>query len=207
MNTPILSPNPNTPEPELIQQVAKELLAYRVVLIPTDTVYGIALIVSSETHPKELAWIKERPEEKDIPLLVSSQKDLELYSSALPLYAMELAARHWPGALTLVVRASDAIPKNFVANNGSIALRMPAHNITLALLNAVQAPLACSSANLSGKAPASSLDELDFKLAERVALMVDGGSLKAGQASTVVSCLGDEPKVLRCGPITIENQV
>ena len=205
MNTTILSIHPVLPEPELIHQAAEALALGRILVIPTDTVYGIAQLVSSSTSPRELREIKERPEEKNIPLLVSSLSDLERFGSGLPVYAKELAAKYWPGALTMVVRAGDALPPQFAAEDGSVALRMPACNITLALLDAVQVPLVCSSANLSGKAPATSFEELDPLVAERVAMIIDGGSLTGGVASTVVSCLGEEPKVLRPGPVRLEN--
>jgi tRNA threonylcarbamoyl adenosine modification protein (Sua5/YciO/YrdC/YwlC family) len=201
--TPVLVSVADALETPLIQSAAEKLLAQDILVIPTDTVYGIAQIVSPATSPAGLMQIKQRPQEKNIPLLVSSIQDLERYGSNLPDYAKELAARHWPGALTLVVRASQEIPHSFVGEDGSVALRMPAHPVTLALLKAIKAPLACSSANLSGKAPATALSELDPLIAHRVALIIDGGSLSGGVASTVVSCLGDEPLVLRPGPVAL----
>jgi len=205
MNTPILSINPHSPEPELIRQAVEALERGEILVIPTDTVYGIAQLVSSTADPEELKKVKDRPGDKNTPLLVSSLSDLERYSNELPAFARELAARHWPGELTLVVPAGAAMPPQFVGEDGSIALRMPACNISLALLNAVEAPLACSSANISGKPPASSLEELDPVVAERVSLIIDGGSLAGGVASTVVCCMTGKPKVLRPGPVSIEN--
>ncbi|MCL2807343.1 MAG: L-threonylcarbamoyladenylate synthase [Coriobacteriia bacterium] len=203
MNTPVLAIDPTTPEPKLIGQAVHMLAQGEAVVVPTDTVYGIAQLVTPEASPELLKRVKERPEEKNIPLLIASVKDLERYGSELPSYAFEMAAKHWPGALTLVVRASEEIPKSFTAEDGSVALRVPAHAIALALLEAAKTPLACSSANLSGKAPARTFDELDPLVALRVALVVDGGSLTGGIASTVVSCLGEKPVVLRPGPIVI----
>ena len=205
MNTPILKINPAAPEPELIKQAARALTLGQILVIPTDTIYGIAQLVSPEADSEEIKIIKERPGEKSIPLLVSSLSDLERYGTGLPTYAKELAAQHWPGALTLVVRANDAMPPQFVADDGSVALRVPACDITLALLNAVKAPLACSSANISGKPPINSLEDLDPLLAERVSLIIDGANLAGGVASTVVCCLREQPKLLRPGPVTIEG--
>ncbi len=200
---PLLTLDPLAPDSKLIEEAAEELRAGHILVIPTDTVYGIAQIASDATRPENLRSVKQRPEEKSIPLLIANRHDLEHYSKELPSYARELAARHWPGALTLVVRASDRLPQQFVAEDDSIALRMPAHAIALALLEAVAAPLACSSANLSGKAPATDIKELDPQIAQRVSLIVDGGKLSGGVASTVVSCLGAEPCVLRPGPVVL----
>lgn len=204
-SAPVLAIHPTTPEPERIEQAVKELSAGRILVIPTDTVYGIAQLVTATAQPSALKEAKQRPEEKSIPLLVARVDDLVCYGSEVPSYAKKLAAEHWPGALTLVVRASKRLPRHFVAEDGSIALRMPADTITLALLKALPAPLACSSANLSGKAPATSLDELDPLIAKQVSLIIDGGSLSGGVASTVVSCLQADPRVLRPGPVTLEE--
>lgn len=200
---PILAINPVAPESEYIGQAASVLTGGDALILPTDTVYGIAVLVSDAIDPGLLFACKQRPREKSIPLLVSSQRDLSAFGSAVPDYAEELATLHWPGALTLVVRASEAVPEQFVAPDGSIALRMPANEIALDLLRAVGAPLATSSANLSGKPPALSAGELDPELARSVALIIDGGSLTGGVPSTVVSCLEGVPKVLRVGAVPL----
>jgi tRNA threonylcarbamoyl adenosine modification protein (Sua5/YciO/YrdC/YwlC family) len=202
----------------------------------------VGLLVSDTANPDLLFQGKQRPRDKSVPLLVASVDDLTCFGRDVPEYAEKLASRHWPGALTLVVQASAAVPEKFVATDGSIALRMPAHNIALALLKALGMPVACSSANLSGKAAARSVEQLDPELCRAAALVIDGGSLEesilssdlsstglksspnvelsssaqdslnrslsdgslgGGVASTVVSCLQVEPRVLRPGPITI----
>lgn len=190
---------------EPVARAAQELLGGGVIVIPTDTVYGIAQLASPNNSPDELKRIKERPEEKNIPLLVGSLEDLEACSVDLPNYARQLAARHWPGALTLVVKAAEKIPPAFRAADGSVGLRMPAHEFVLALIEAVGTPLVCSSANLSGAPAATSTDELSLVIASRVSLIIDGGQCPGGVASTVLSCLGEEPQVLRPGPIAIQG--
>ena len=202
-NTPILSIDTETPEPELIGQAVSVLAAGDMLIVPTDTVYGIGLLASDSAKPDRLFASKHRPAAKSIPLLVASTEDLQNYGCNLPAYARELASRHWPGALTLVIQASDKVPKQFVASDGSVALRMPDSTIILALLASAEAPIACSSANLSGNAPALSVFELDADLMDSADLIIDGGTLTGGAASAVVSCLQAEPQVLRPGPVTI----
>ncbi|MDR1088144.1 MAG: threonylcarbamoyl-AMP synthase [Coriobacteriales bacterium] len=203
MNTPLLIINPAAPEPERIVQAAEVLLAGQFVILPTDTVYGVGLLASDTASPDRLFEGKRRQRDKGIPLLVASADELARLGRDVPEHARKLASRHWPGALTLVVRASDEVPGEFVAADGSIALRMPANDIARALLKAVGMPVACSSANLSGLAPACSVQQLDPLLRAAAALVIDGGSLSGGVASTVVSCLEDEPRVLRPGPVAI----
>ena len=203
MTAPILRINPDVPETDLIRQAVDVLVAGKILILPTDTVYGIGLMVSVSTLPDAIFASKERPVDKSIPLLVAGLDSLTHYGLNLPDYALELAVEFWPGALTLVVQATEAVPGQFTSADGSVALRMPDHAITLALLEACRAPLACSSANLSGEAPAINIDELNDVLAQRVDLIIDGGALSGGVASTVVSCLQSEPQVLRPGPIEI----
>lgn len=201
--TPIITLDAEAPEVEPTRQAAKALAEGKVLILPTDTVYGVAVLASEKTQPETLNSLKGRPKEKGIALLIRGIDALEHYSKELPEYARLMAAYHWPGALTLVVRASKRVPPKFISVDGSVALRMPAHRITLNLLGVLDAPLACSSANLSGRNPAFSIEELDPVLAQRVDLIIDGGRVSYGKASTVVSCLGTEPVVLRQGPLAI----
>lgn len=202
LKTPVLKIDTACPEPELIKLAAQALRCGQILILPTDTVYGIGLLVSAEANPECLFSSKQRSADKNIPLLVSRPEDLSLFGQKVPDYAKNLATAHWPGALTLVVRASDKVPSQFVGADGSIALRMPAHNSTLALLEAAGAPLACSSANLSGEPPALCLEELNLELANAVDLIIDGGSI-CGTSSAVVSCLQKEPQILRHGSLKL----
>lgn len=201
----IIKINPTQPEPELVMQAVQALKKGEVAIFPTDTVYGLGIAASNESDPLTLARIKERPLDKSIPLLIESLEAFDFYSADVPAYAKELALEHWPGALTLVVKASKEVPQSFVASDGSVALRVPKHPLTLELLNMLQAPLATSSANLSGERPARSVAELEEALIARVFLVLDGGKLSGTAASTVVSCLHDKPLVLREGPIRVRG--
>jgi tRNA threonylcarbamoyl adenosine modification protein (Sua5/YciO/YrdC/YwlC family) len=176
------------------------------VVIPTDTVYGLALLVSDSTDPEILFKVKGRPAEKAIPWLVASQDDLLRYTSELPDWAWQMAGRHWPGALTLVARASAAAPPAFVAADGTLALRMPGHRLALELLSLAAAPLATTSANISGQPPVSLAADIDPLVLKQVAGLLVDPDERPGRAaipSTVVSCLGDHPVILRQGALGI----
>ena len=201
--TPVVSINPCKIEEEFVEQAASALKEGSIVIFPTDTVYGIGMLATPEVDPRVLFASKNRPENKNLPLLIANLKTFDLMSADTPQYAKELAMDHWPGPLTLVVKASDAVPEQLRAPDGSIALRIPAHDVTLALLKAAGTPIITSSANMSGEEPAHSVPELAEELKRSVDLIIDGGDLPGGAASTVVSCLEEEPHVLRPGPITL----
>jgi tRNA threonylcarbamoyl adenosine modification protein (Sua5/YciO/YrdC/YwlC family) len=199
------------PEPALIARAVAVLRRGEVVALPTDTVYGLGLPVVGGASPQPLFALKGRDAGKAIPWLVAGSQALEGYGEEVPTYALDLARRHWPGALTLVVRANATAPAAFVAADGSIALRAPAHPITRALIEALGVPLATTSANPQGGEPPSSLAALDERLAVRLALAIDGGPVLGAVGgdgptpgaipSTIVSCLEERPRVLREGAL------
>jgi tRNA threonylcarbamoyl adenosine modification protein (Sua5/YciO/YrdC/YwlC family) len=189
------------PEPALIARAAAVLRSGAPVAFPTDTVYGLGLPVVAGGSPAALFALKGRDAHKAIPWLVAGPQALKDYGEEVPAYALELARAHWPGALTLIVRASLAAPAAFVAPDGSIALRAPAHPIVAALIEALGTPLAATSANCQGGVPVASLSALDARLAARLALGIDGGPAPGAVPSTIVSCLGPRPRVLRDGAV------
>jgi L-threonylcarbamoyladenylate synthase len=193
--------NPRKPDSALIAQIVDTVRDGTPFVFPTDTVYGLGLAVATGGSPRTLFDLKGRDGDKAIAWLVGGAGALAAYGKDVPGYAFELARRHWPGACTLIVRASDAVPAAFKAPDGSIALRAPASPVALALIEALGAPLATTSANRQGCPPATSLEALDPQLAARLALAVDGGPTPGAVPSTVVSCLGEHPRILREGAL------
>ena len=174
-------------------------------VFPTDTVYGLGVAVGSCASPQQLFAIKRRDEGKPVAWLVGGVHDLDAYGKDIPAWARTAAKKHWPGALTLIVRASNAVPVAFQSAEGTIGLRMPNSDVALDLIRAVGTPLATTSANISG-APAPSCDaQLDAELLKQVDAVVRGIDCVGGEgvASTVVDCTGEHPVVLRQGSITI----
>ncbi|MDR3314974.1 MAG: threonylcarbamoyl-AMP synthase [Coriobacteriales bacterium] len=172
-----------------------------VAVFPTDTVYGLGVAVSEKTSPDAVFVLKNRDRGKTLPLLIGAGEQLQELGREVPEYAFALADQHWPGALTLVVKASSAVPRQFQSDAGTIAVRYPAHPATLALLEALGTPLAATSANRSGMPPALSVRALDPALVNGVVLVIDGGISPGGIPSTIVSCTGHEPVLLREGAI------
>ncbi|MCL2339981.1 MAG: L-threonylcarbamoyladenylate synthase [Actinomycetia bacterium] len=194
-----------------IGQIASLLEQGLPVAIPTDTVCGVAVAVNAVSDPGVLFRVKERPLEKAIPWLVGSLEDLATYSQNLPDWARRLAEAHWPGALTLVCPAAAGVPAAFLPADRTLALRMPDHPLVLQLIRRLGTPLACTSANISGAEPVSRIADLDPRLVERLAGLLDDRDWPAPPAaarpSTIISCLADQPTILRVGALDLSAEL
>jgi tRNA threonylcarbamoyl adenosine modification protein (Sua5/YciO/YrdC/YwlC family) len=195
----ILSIDPVHPQPVLITKAVAVLRRGLPAAFPTDTVYGLGIAVVANSSPESLFALKRRDATKTIPWLIADVRALDRYGKDVPTWAYEMVRAHWPGALTLVVRASSAVPSSFCAPDGTVALRAPAHPLVLALIEALGAPLATTSANLQGNQPATSCATLDPRLAKQLALVIDGGATPGVLPSTIISCLERQPRILREG--------
>jgi L-threonylcarbamoyladenylate synthase len=187
--------------PDEIRHAREELDAGNLVVIPTDTVYGIA---ARPDNPAAIAAVfaaKGRPSDKPLPILAATPSDLDRI--ALLGDVARRAARHWPGPLTLVVPRAPWFDRDLGGTpSQGVAVRVPACEVALELLRAT-GPLAVTSANLSGDRPATTLSEARAALGGKVRAYLDGG-VCAGRPSTVVSLVG-EIELLRAGPIPFEQ--
>ena len=179
-----------------IEQAAAALRRGSAAIFPTDTVFGLGVSVRDAASPRILFDLKKRDAGKPVAWLVGGEGDLAAYGSDVPGYAFSLARAFWPGPLTLIVRASDAVPRAFQSEAGTIGLRMPASDTALALIRAVGCPLATTSANRSGAPAPYRLESLDVLLALAVGTVVTDEGEKSGVASTVVDCTGDRPVIV-----------
>ena len=174
------------------------------VVFPTETVYGLGVSVEAAAGPDVLYDLKERDRGKPISWLVRGVGDLDRYGAHVPELARSLARAYWPGPLTLIVEAGDAVPKAFRSAAGTIGLRMPDNSTALELIEAAGCPLATTSANISGFQAPGAFAALDPALAARVGVVVpdDADDDKSGIASTVLDCTGSAPRILREGAVT-----
>ena len=189
--------------PEAIQQAAAVLQAGGTVAFPTDTVYGLAALASTDETIAKLFAIKERPQDRAIAVLLGQTSDLAKVTLNPSHAALSLAARFWPGPLTLVVPKHPHIPES-ISPRPTIGVRIPDHPVARALLQAT-GPLAVTSANLSGQANTCTAEEVLAQLAGRIDLVLDGGATPGGMPSTVVDMTGETPLILREGPIPKEQ--
>jgi L-threonylcarbamoyladenylate synthase len=186
-------------------QAVQLLKAGALVAFPTDTVYGVGAIVWNGPAVAQLYTAKLRPSGKAIPVLLADPSDLPMVASGLPRGFERLAAAFWPGALTLVVPKAPGIPDEVTGGGPSIAVRVPDHALARALIRAAGAPLATTSANLSGRPSPVTAQEVAAQLGDRIPLILDGGPCPGGVASTVVDLTGPEPAIVRAGPISLDQ--
>lgn len=181
------------------------LRAGKVIVFPTDTVYGVGAHGWNEAAIRQLFIVKERPLNKAIPYLIADRSDLETVSDKLPEVARKLADKFWPGGLTLIVPANRRVPRILTADQNSVAVRVPDNRTTLALIDSLGAPLAATSANISGEnAPATAQQALEH-LGGRVAMILDGGPTQGNVPSTVIDLTKMPPTVLREGVISFQE--
>jgi len=186
-----------------IAQASAALRSGLPALLATDTVYGLGVAVRYAETPQVLFTLKHRPPEKSVAWLVAGIEALDEFGQDVQPYAYELAKQHWPGALTLVVKASAAVPVPYASPEGTIGLRMPDSAVALQLMRECGSPLATSSANISGQPSVAFSTDIAPELLVKVPALVADDSPKSGIASTVIDCTGPEPVVLRQGAITL----
>jgi L-threonylcarbamoyladenylate synthase len=170
------------------------------VAFPTDTVYGVGALAFNGAAVGSIYIAKNRPVEKAIPVLIGALIDLAKVTLEVPAVAVQLAARFWPGPLTLVVSKHPDLPET-VSATATVGVRAPDHVVAQGLLLAA-GPMAVTSANLSGQPSPSTAQEVFGQLGGRIALIIDGGKTPGGVPSTVVDCSGMELQILREGPIS-----
>jgi L-threonylcarbamoyladenylate synthase len=173
------------------------------VAFPTDTVYGVGALAFDEKAIRSIYTAKGRPVQKAIPILIGGPEDLGKVTVDIPPIAAKLAARFWPGPLTLVVPKHPNLP-DVVSAGPTVGVRVPDHPVARGFLRAA-GPMAVTSANISGGNSPKTAEEVSRQLNGRIPLILDGGETPGGVPSTVVNCLGTEPVILREGPITLKD--
>ena len=173
----------------------------RLVVIPTDTVYGLAADAFEPDSVERLLTAKGRGREMPPPVLISSMTTVDALAVGLPEYARALIEEFWPGPLTIVARQQPSLRWDLGDTRGTVAVRMPDHELAREILERT-GPLAVSSANLSGRPPATTAAEAAEMLGEAVPLIVDAGPAPGIVPSTIVAVTGTRPKVLREGALS-----
>ena len=187
-------------DPTAIATAADLLRRGLPVVLPTDTVYGVGVLPFDAAAVDRLYAVKGRPAEKGIPILLGDVADVAHVAGIIPPAAAALMAHFWPGPLTLIVPRRPELPAN-LSPDDTIAVRVPDHAVTRALIRAAGGAVAATSANVSGQPPARAADEALLALGGRVAAVLDDGPSPGGVASTVVDCTVDPPVIRRVGPL------
>jgi L-threonylcarbamoyladenylate synthase len=193
----IVAAHGDPPPAAAIEQAAEALVAGDIVGVPTDTVYGLAADPFHTGASDRLFAVKRRPRSVELPVLVASEEQALSLAIAVPAPARRLMARYWPGALTVVLPRRPDLNADLGDDDATVGIRCPAHPVPRALCEKV-GPLATTSANRHGSAPATTATELAAAMGAGVDLILDAGVCD-GTPSTVVDCTGEEPRLLREG--------
>jgi L-threonylcarbamoyladenylate synthase len=176
----------------------------QLVALPTDTVYGVGADAFSARAVSRLLSAKGRGREMPPPVLVSAATTLDALAVGIPAYARELVKRLWPGPLTLVCKQQTSLQWDLGDTRGTVAVRMPDHEVALDLLGRT-GPLAVSSANRSGMPAATDADGVEEMLGDRLEVLLDGGPTKGDVPSTIVDVTGETGRLLRSGAVSLED--
>ena len=173
------------------------------VAFPTESFYGLGAAALDAAAVARVFDVKGRPEAKPVLVLVDSIRMVESLAAELPEGARALMARHWPGPLTIVLRAAAHVPDALTGGTGTIGVRLPGHPVAAALVEAAGFPVTAPSANPSGVAPPTTAAEVEAYFRGRVELILDAGRTAGGSGSTVADCTCWPPRVLRAGPVAV----
>jgi len=190
-------------EANALTQALEVLRAGGLVAFPTDTVYGVGALAFDGRAVESIYRAKDRPLEKAIPVLIGDAADLERIGTNIPESAHKLAARFWPGPLTILVPKRGDLPEA-VSATSTVGVRVPDHDVARALLRAT-GPMAVTSANISGAQSPVSAQEVYQQLGGRIRLIIDGGTAPGGVPSTLVDCTLPGLRIMREGPISLEE--
>ena len=203
----ILRVNPAQLNRAAVERAAAAIRGGEVVAIPTDTIYGLAADPFQREAVRRIFRLKGRPESKPILLLVASLRQVEQLASRLPEAFERIAARFWPGPLTVILPAAPAVPEWITAGTGTVAVRLPGSILVRELIRAARVPLTGTSANRSGRPAAESAAAVRREFPRGLAMILDAGPARCRAPSTLVDLTGAEPRVVREGAIPAADLV
>jgi tRNA threonylcarbamoyl adenosine modification protein (Sua5/YciO/YrdC/YwlC family) len=187
-----------------IEAAARAVQRGGLVVLPTDTVYGIGADAFDHAAVRALLDAKGRGREMPPPVLISAATTLAALATNISSYVDALTEAFWPGPLTLVCEQQPSLTWDLGETRGTVAVRMPDHEVALALLERT-GPLAVSSANLSGLPAATEAAAAEGMLGESVEVVLDGGPSPKGEASTILDVRASQPRLLRLGAVSVDE--
>ncbi len=200
--TRVIRVDPAAPDGAALGEAAAVLKHGGVVAFPTETFYGLGAAALDRRAVRRIFELKGRPETKPLLVLVDS---IAMAGTVAEVgdRARALAVRHWPGALTLVLRARPHVPEEVTAGTGTIGLRVSPHPVAQGLVRALGGPVTAPSANPSGLEPPTTAAGVLARFEGAVEMVLDGGPTPGGEPSTVLDLTVEPPRVLRQGVIRV----
>lgn len=205
VQTRIIPVEAGQPEEEAIETAARAILEGKLVAFPTETVYGLGANALDARAVRRIFEAKGRPAEDPLIVHLASVRELPRVVQNIPALAWELGEKFWPGALTLILPKAPQVPLEITAGLDTVAVRVPAHAVALALLRKCGVPIAAPSANRFGHTSPTTAQHVYDDLAGAVDLILDGGATRIGVESTVLDLTRQPPLILRPGGVTLEE--
>ncbi|RFA25358.1 threonylcarbamoyl-AMP synthase [Alkalilimnicola ehrlichii] len=193
-----MSAEPTVGQSEIDEAVARLRNGEQVVM-PTETVYGLAADAKNPMAVQGIFRLKGRPPSRPLIVHLATAAQLDDWARDIPAYARRLAEHFWPGPLTLVLKRAADVPDAVTGGQDTVALRVPQHPLALTLLDQFGGGLAAPSANRYGHISPTTADHVKGQFGAETPLILDGGPCHIGIESTIVSCLGQRPEILRPG--------
>ena len=189
----------------MIEEAGKLIKQGKIVIFPTETVYGIGTNGLDEKAVRKLYEVKQRPLNKPISLLVANMKMVNLIAKDITEKEYKIMKNFFPGPLTIILKKKDIVPDIVTAGQDTIGVRMPRGEIARKLVELSGVPIAAPSANISGEPSGTNLQEIMKNFEGKVDYCIDGGNSELGLASTIVQVIDEKPIILRQGSITLEQ--
>lgn len=189
------------PDPRVLGRAAAALKAGGLVAFPTETFYGLGAAAFDAGAVARIFALKGRPESRPLLVLVDSVAMVDRLAAGVPAVARDLMARHWPGALTLVFRATAAVPAAVTAGTETVGVRLSPHPVARGLVGALGGPVTAPSANPSGQPPPTTAAAVLDYFPEGLEVVLDAGPTAGGAPSTVLDVTVDPPRTIRPGAV------
>jgi len=202
LETAIWKINPVQPEPEIIERAAELIRESQLVAFPTETVYGLGAAAFDPEAAQKIFIAKGRPSQKPLLVHISNREQAASLVEDIPSAAWLLMDKFWPGPLSIILPARESVPAIVRGGGNSVGLRMPAHPVSLALIEKT-GPLAAASANISGKPAPVTADQVKEDLCGKIAAVLDAGPTGTGLPSTIIDLTGEEYRILRQGELAV----
>jgi L-threonylcarbamoyladenylate synthase len=204
IRTEVIEVNADNPKPEIIGRGATLLRGGEIIAFPTETVYGLGADVFQPAAIERIFAAKGRPFSDPLIIHIANEHQLELLTTTFPVEAKRLTQKFWPGPLTLILPKGPRVPHLVTAGLETVAIRMPRHPVALALINALDSPIAAPSANRFMHVSPTTAKHVFEDLSDHVPIILDAGPCEIGLESTVLDLCSDIPKILRPGGISLE---
>ena len=189
----------------LIEEAGKLIKEGKIVIFPTETVYGIGTNGLDEKAVRKLYEVKQRPLNKPISLLVANIEMVNMIAKDITETEYKIMKNFFPGPLTIILKKKEIVPNIVTADKDTVGIRMPRGEIARKLVKLAGVPIAAPSANISGEPSGTNLQEIMRKFEGKVDYCIDGGNSELGLASTIVQVINEKPIILRQGSITFEQ--